>query len=78
MLSLAAKASLLGQIRLNHRRRSVDGLHILFYVVGLASYASYTLLGAVDRNWFLAIGQGPGVVLMGTIGVQWLAWRKKR
>lgn len=76
ILSLLAKLTLAGQVRLNARRRSVDGLSISFYLVALASYLSYAIYGIAQHNWIIILAQAPGAILMAFIGVQWWRYRK--
>lgn len=74
--SVAAKLALAGQVRKNHRRQSVDGLSIVFYIIGTVSYLTWVVLGFITSNWVLILAQAPGAVLMMIVGIQWLLWRQ--
>lgn len=73
--SLAAKAAILHQIVTNHKRRSVAGLSVPFFVVGMISYDFYTLTGLLKRDWLLVMGMSPGVVLALVVVAQMRRYR---
>jgi hypothetical protein len=76
VFSLASKVSLADQVRVNTRRRSVEGLSIFFFATAMLSYSAYVAYGVVLHNWALVAAQGPGAVLTLAVGVQWLWWKK--
>lgn len=63
------------QIRKNHRRKSTAGLSVPFFVLGLVSYALWTVYGALKQDWVLILGQGAGMVTMGIIAWQIYRYR---
>lgn len=76
VFSLASKVSLADQIRMNTRRRSVEGLSMFFFATAILSYTAYVAYGAATRNWAIVAAQGPGAVLTLIVGVQWMLWRR--
>lgn len=76
VFSLASKVSLADQIRMNTRRRSVEGLSMFFFATAILSYSAYVAYGAVIHNWAIVAAQGPGAVLTLAVGLQWLWWKK--
>lgn len=77
VLSLAAKMSLIDQIRINHQRHSAEGLSISFYAVATLSYLSFALLGAAIPDWWITIAQAPGVVLSLIVAGQWMRYHDR-
>lgn len=64
------------QIRKNYRRKSTSGLSVPFFILGLVSYALWTLYGGLKRDWVLILGQGAGMITMGIIAWQIYLYRK--
>ena len=66
------------QIRKNYRRRSTEGLSVLFFGLGLFSYILWTVYGLLKGDWIIVIGQGFGVLTMGIIAYQMWIYRTKK
>ena len=58
------------QVRLNYKRKSVEGLSKPFFILGFTSYVLWTAYGLAKSDPVLMIGQGIGVFLSGIIGGQ--------
>lgn len=76
LFSVLAKVSLADQVRINFRRRSVEGLSIPFYGAGILSYTSYVIFGAATHNLWILVAQAPGTILTLIVCIQWLLWRR--
>jgi Sugar efflux transporter for intercellular exchange len=76
-LSLAAKATICHQIRINWQRRSADGVSAPFFIVGMLSYDFYTLHGLLNRDWALVLGMTPGALLALIVVIQMYRYRQE-
>jgi uncharacterized protein with PQ loop repeat len=66
------------QIRKNYKRKSTSGLSVPFFVLGLVSYALWTLYGVLKQDFVLILGQGAGMITMGIIAWQIYIYRNKK
>lgn len=62
VLSVAAKAGMLLQIRSNYRRKRVTGSSSVFFALGFGSYFTSGLAGLQHMTLPLLVGQGLGVI----------------
>jgi len=76
VFSLAAKTAIGHQVLLNRRRKSVEGVSVPFFIIGMLSYDLYSLAGILSRNWMITVGMVPGGVLSMAIIVQMMMYRK--
>lgn len=51
------------QIWVIHKERSVKGISLPFFVIGMLSYDMWVLSGVIGHSLALLIGQGPGAIL---------------
>jgi uncharacterized protein with PQ loop repeat len=63
------------QIKKNYKRKSTEGLSVVFYLLGLLSYILWTAYGLLKADYVVAIGQGVGVITMGIIAYQIWTYR---
>jgi len=66
------------QFRLNHRRKSTEGLSTLFVVLTFTSYVLWTLHGTFQGDWVVIIGQGVGIFVSAAILFQVFLYRGGR
>jgi uncharacterized protein with PQ loop repeat len=65
------------QIKINHQRKSTDGLSSWFLVLTFISYCLWVAHGLVVHDMALVIGQGLGVIVTGIIVGQMISYRKQ-
>lgn len=58
------------QIIKNFRRKSVEGLSILFFTAGVSSYVTATWWALLERQWLLAASRMPGALFTSVIVLQ--------
>ena len=63
------------QIVKNHRRKSVEGLSVLFFTAGVSSYVTATWWALLERQWMLAVSRMPGALFTSVIVLQALYFR---
>ncbi len=66
------------QIKINYKRKSTEGLSVIFFALGLSSYVLWTIYGILTNDLVVAIGQGVGVITMGIVAFQIYIYRGKK
>jgi uncharacterized protein with PQ loop repeat len=67
------------QIKRNYRRRSTEGLSLLYYIMSFSTYALWTLYGGLKHDWPVFLAQGAlGCVTTGVILWQFFLYRKSK
>lgn len=65
------------QVIKNHRRKSTEGLSNLTYSMWFAAFLLNELYAIAVNNIILILGGLPGAILVGTILIQMVYYRKK-
>ncbi|HVV15299.1 MAG TPA: SemiSWEET family transporter [Candidatus Paceibacterota bacterium] len=67
------------QIKRNYRRKSTEGVSLLFYVMSFATYFLWALYGFLKDDWVVFLAQGSlGCVTSGIILWQFFVYRKNK
>ena len=65
------------QIKKIYKRKSVEGISTVFFILAFVSYFLWTIHGIFQKDNVLIIGQGAGMVTTGIILGQIFIYRKK-
>lgn len=66
------------QIKINYKRKSTEGLSVVFFLLGFLSYVLWTVYGILTNDLVVALGQGVGVITMGIVAFQIYIYRGKK
>lgn len=75
LLSLAVKVAMIPQIKLNHKRHSVNGMSRAYFFLGLLTYFTGGTAAYIHADWANTIGQWSGVPLSLVIAGQVLLYQ---
>ncbi len=79
ILSVASKViGAPDQIRKNLRRKSTEGLSLVFYGFSFVTYFFWALYGALREDWVVFLAHGfLGCIVTGTVLFQFFIYRKR-
>ena len=66
------------QIKKIYKRKSTEGISMIFFILAFLSYFLWTIHGIFQKDNVLIIGQGAGMITTGIILTQIFIYRKKK